>query len=39
MQRLYIVLAAVHLVAIVVTGIMWTIVDLVPKTPLRASAS
>ena len=36
MQRLYFVLAAVHLVAIVVTGILWTVVDLVPKTPLRA---
>ena len=36
MQRLYFVLAAVHLVAIVVTGVLWTVVDLVPKTPLRA---
>ncbi len=36
MQRLYFVLAAVHLVAIVVTGILWTVVDLVPGTPLRA---
>ena len=35
MQRLYFVLAAVHLVAIVVTGILWAVVDLVPKTPLR----
>ena len=36
MQRLYFVLVAVHLVAIVVTGILWTVVDLVPKTPLRS---
>jgi hypothetical protein len=35
MQRLYFVLAAVHLVAIVVTGTLWTVVDLVPKTSLR----
>ena len=35
MQGLYFVLAAVHLVAIVVTGILWTIIDLVPKSGLR----
>jgi hypothetical protein len=35
MQWLYFVLAAVHLVAIVVTGIMWTVVDLVPGSGLR----
>jgi hypothetical protein len=35
MQTLYFVLAAVHIVALVVTGIMWTIIDLVPKTGLR----
>jgi hypothetical protein len=36
MQRLYFVLAAVHLAAIVVTGAMWTVIDVVPRTPLRA---
>jgi hypothetical protein len=35
MQRLYFVLAAVHLVAIVVTGILWAVVDLVPGSKLR----
>ena len=35
MQSLYFILAAVHLVAIVVTGILWTIIDLVPKSGLR----
>jgi hypothetical protein len=35
MQALYFVLAAVHIVAVVVTGILWTILDLVPKTSLR----
>ena len=35
MQWLYFVLAAVHFVAIVVTGIMWTVVDLVPGSGLR----
>jgi hypothetical protein len=35
MQWLYFVLAAVHLVAIVVTGILWTVVDLVPGSGLR----
>jgi hypothetical protein len=33
--RLYIVLAAAHIVAIVMTGILWTIVDLVPTSRLR----
>jgi hypothetical protein len=36
MHRLYFVLAAVHLVAIVVTGILWTIIDLVPRSSLRS---
>jgi hypothetical protein len=36
MQRLYFVLAAVHLAAIVVTGILWTIIDLRPGSGLRA---
>jgi len=35
MQWLYFVLAAVHVVAIVVTGILWTVVDLVPGSGLR----
>jgi hypothetical protein len=35
MQSLYIVLAAVHIVAVPVTGILWTIVDLVPGSRLR----
>jgi hypothetical protein len=35
MQALYFVLTAVHLVAIVVTGILWTIIDLAPRSGLR----
>ena len=35
MEKVYYVLVAVHLIAIVVTGILWTVVDLVPKTSLR----
>jgi hypothetical protein len=35
MQALYFVLAAVHLVALVVTGILWTVIDLVRGSPLR----
>jgi hypothetical protein len=34
-QTLYFVLAAVHVVAIVVTGILWVIVDLKPLSSLR----
>jgi hypothetical protein len=37
MLALYIVLAAFHLVAIVVTGVMWTIIDLVPTSGLKAN--
>jgi hypothetical protein len=37
MQPLYFILVAVHLVALVVTGIMWTIIDLVPNSSLRAN--
>lgn len=37
MQSLYFVLAAVHLLAIVVTGILWTIIDLRPNSSLKAS--
>lgn len=36
MPRLYFVLVAVHLVAVVVTGILWTIIDVKPKSGLRA---
>jgi hypothetical protein len=35
MQALYFVLAAVHVVAIVVTGLLWAIIDLVPGSSLR----
>jgi hypothetical protein len=35
LQPLYFVLAGVHLVAIVVTGILWVIIDLVPQVKLR----
>src|ERR1700688_2388483 len=35
MQALYFVLAALHVVTMVVTGILWTIIDIVPKSQLR----
>jgi len=35
MLALYMILVAVHLVAIVITGIMWTILDIMPKSGLR----
>jgi hypothetical protein len=35
METAYFVLAAVHVVALVVTGILWTIIDLVPGSRLR----
>lgn len=35
MLALYMILVAVHIVALVVTGILWTIIDLVPKSGLR----
>src|SRR5262249_2536005 len=35
MPAVYCVLAAVHVVAVVATGILWTIIDLVPKSGLR----
>ena len=35
MLTLYFVLAAVHLVAVPVTGLMWTLIDLKPNTSLR----
>jgi hypothetical protein len=34
-QKVYFVLVAVHLVAIVVTGMMWTVVDLVRGSGLK----
>jgi hypothetical protein len=37
MQGLYFVLAAVHLVAIPVTGILWTIIVLSPQSSLKRS--
>jgi hypothetical protein len=37
MQALYFILAAVHIVAVIVTGILWTILDLQPQTELRRS--
>jgi hypothetical protein len=35
MLALYVVLAAVHIAAVPVTGILWTIIVLVPKSGLR----
>jgi hypothetical protein len=35
MQQVYLVLAGFHIVAIVVTGILWTIIDVVPGSALR----
>jgi hypothetical protein len=35
MGPLYFILAAFHLLAIVVTGILWTIIDLYPQSALR----
>jgi hypothetical protein len=35
MQAFYFILAAIHIVAIVVTGILWVIIDLLPKSSLR----
>jgi hypothetical protein len=35
MQTVYFALVAVHLIAIVVTGMMWVIIDLVPQSSLR----
>src|SRR5262245_44039404 len=36
MQALYFVLAAVHMVAVVVTGLLWTYLDLVRRSGLRS---
>lgn len=35
MQAVYFVLAAVHIVSLVVTGVLWTIIDLAPHSRLR----
>jgi hypothetical protein len=35
MRTLYVILVAVHVVAIVVTGTMWAVIDLRPQTPLK----
>jgi hypothetical protein len=35
MLSLYMVLVAVHILALVVTGALWTIIDLSPKSSLR----
>jgi hypothetical protein len=34
-ERVYFILTAVHIVAVVVTGILWVVIDLVPGTKLR----
>lgn len=34
-ERVYFILAGVHIVAVVVTGILWTTIDLVPGSKLR----
>jgi hypothetical protein len=35
MQAVYILLAAIHMAAVPITGMMWTWIDLVPQTALR----
>jgi len=35
MQWLYFVLAGLHIVTMVLTGILWTIIDIYPKSALR----
>jgi hypothetical protein len=35
MEALYFVLVAVHVVALVVTGVLWTVIDLAPRSQLR----
>lgn len=37
MQRLYFVLPAVHILAVAVTGILWTILVLRPQSGLKKS--
>jgi hypothetical protein len=36
MQGLYFIMAAAHIVAVVVTGALWTFQDLAPQSGLRA---
>jgi hypothetical protein len=36
-QALYFVLAAFHILAVVVTGVLWTVVDLRPQSSLRSN--
>lgn len=36
MLFLYSVLIAIHIIAIIVTGIMWVIIDVQPSSPLRS---
>src|SRR5207245_656620 len=35
MPALYLILAALHIVSLVVTGLLWTIIDLVPQSAMR----
>jgi hypothetical protein len=35
MQRLYFILAALHFVSLVVTGILWSLIDIVPTTGIK----
>src|SRR5262245_48356887 len=35
MLKVYVVLVAVHLLTVVVSGVLWTVVDLVPDSSLR----
>jgi hypothetical protein len=37
MLALYTTLAALHILSMVVTGVLWTVIDLVPKSGLRKS--
>lgn len=37
MQAFYFVLAAFHIVAVVITGILWATVDLVPRSGLKSN--
>lgn len=35
MQKLYFILAALHFLSLIVTGILWTLVDVVPNSCMR----
>jgi hypothetical protein len=37
MQKLYFILAALHIVSLFVTGILWTIIDIWPQSNLKKS--